>query len=106
MERVARTLDRIVPGPFDRREELIANVFISRTRPLAGPVYVKEGFGGSDEEVVVLIPLEKWDAGNGLFCAAQVSLGQDICLGGSEPITFPGTGGCLMIVFFMRLPRA
>lgn len=104
MERVARHLHRRVPESVQNRRELVTKVFVCRTRRTATAGWLEGGFGESDEEVVVLLALEKWDVNNGLFCTGQVNAGQDICLSGSEPVQFPGTGGCLVVVFFMNMP--
>lgn len=63
------------------------------------------GLRGADDTAVVLLPLQEWSTDNGLFCAASMIPGQDICLGGAEGVIFPGTGGCLILLLILKLPR-
>jgi hypothetical protein len=78
---------------------------VCRIRNLGRPTWLLEGLRGADDTAVVLLPLQEWNTGNGLFCNAFVNPGQDICLGGAEEVMFPGTGGCLVLLFILKLPR-
>lgn len=55
---------------------------------------------------MVILPLQLWTLENGLFIDGQVKVGQDISLGGAESVRFPGSGGCLVLLLFLKLPMA
>ena len=79
---------------------------VLRTRLFESPQWLQGGFRGVDEQAVVILPLQDWDFNNGVFCApAEMSPGQDLCLGGLEAVQLSGSGGCLILVFFLPLPR-
>jgi hypothetical protein len=78
---------------------------VLRTRTFESPQWLRGGFRGVDQQAVVILPLQDWNINNGFFCAAEMCVGQDLCLGGREAVQFPGKGGCLMLVFFLPLPR-
>jgi len=103
MMRVGRHLDRSVPNDVESQREYFVGFGIGRIKHLGGPERLYGGLRGVDE-VVVLIPLEEWCVDNGLFCAARIKAGEDICLGGLEEVVFPGTGGCLVLMLFLELP--
>ena len=82
------------------------NFAVLRTRPFVSPQWLQGGFRGVDEQAVVILPLQNWDINNGFFCApAEMRPGQDLCLGGLEAVQLSGSGGCLILVFFLPLPR-
>lgn len=103
LERVAEHLGRHLPE--QNGDELISHWALCRTRPLDGPLRLPDGIRGKEDEALVLIPLERWDARNGLFVDSQIEVGQEICVGGAEPLNFPGTGGCVFILLVLKLPR-
>jgi hypothetical protein len=104
MIRVGRYLDRSVPPDVNSQRECVAGFAVCRIRSVETSGLLQGGIRGVDEGVV-LIPLEVWNVDNGLFCTAQINPGQDICLGGLEEIVMPGTGGCLILLLFLELPR-
>lgn len=81
------------------------NFAVLRIRSLESTEWLQRGFRGLDEQAVVILPLQDWVIANGLFCAAEVRKGQDLCLGGLEAVQLSGSGGCLVLVFFLPLPR-
>jgi hypothetical protein len=67
------------------------------------PCPIPEGLREADE-IVVLIPLEKWNKRNGFFLPdTELSPGQDITLHGRESVTFPGPGGALVVMLSLSL---
>jgi hypothetical protein len=103
--RVTNHLRRSVPEDVKSPKELVVGFAVCRILPLERPECVQGGLRGIDESAVVLIPLQEWSPSNGLFCTGRLILGQDICLGGAEEVVFPGTGGCLVLMLILRLPR-
>jgi hypothetical protein len=103
--RIAQQLGRSTPAHIKSWEELLVGFAVCRIRPLGRPTRVLEGLRGADDTAVVLLPLQKWTASNGLFCTSSIEPGQDICLGGAEEVIFPGTGGCLVLSLILKLPR-
>ena len=54
------------------------------------------------DEIVVLIPLERWSKDNGFFLKdVEMQPGEDICIHGREPVKFPGPGGALVIMLVL-----
>lgn len=82
---------------------------VFRERACDSPVILEDGFRGrgqdQDQKVLVFIPLETWNAENGLFFDGEIVPGQDICFVASEPICLPGTGGCDIVMLILDLPR-
>ena len=105
LTRIAQHLGRIVPEHTKSWEELVVGFAVCRIRPLGRPTWVPRGLRGADDTAVVLLPLQEWSAVNGLFCTTMMVPGQDICLGGAEEVVFPGTGGCLILLLILKLPR-
>lgn len=103
--RVTEHLQRSVPGDVKSTKELVVGFAVCRILPLERPDCVRGGLRGADDNAVVLIPLQEWSPGNGLFCAGRLIPGQDICLGGAEEVVFPGTGGCLVLMLVLEVPR-
>jgi len=103
--RIAQNLGRSTPEHIKSWEELLIGFAVCRTRHLERPTLVLEGLRGADDTAVVLLPLQEWNASNGLFCTSSIKPGQDICLGGAEEVVFPGTGGCLILSLILKLPR-
>lgn len=90
---------------MDNLEDIISSFVVCRIRPLKSAKWLNQGIRGTNEEVVVLIPLETWDSDNGLFCTSQIKPGQYICVEGKEAVQFPGTGGCLVLLLCLKLPK-
>lgn len=105
MTRVTKHLRRAVPGDLANPKQLVVGFAVCRIPASGKPQWVRGGLRGAEDEAVVLIPLQEWSPGNGLFCAGQLIPGQDICLGGAEDVVFPGTGDCLVLMVVLRLPR-
>ena len=105
MERVSRHLHRSVPEGVKSPRELVVGFGVCRIRPLERPDRLRGGLRGADDIAAVLIPLQEWSPRNGLFCETKLIPGQDICLGGAEEVIFPGTGDCLVLMLFLKLPR-
>lgn len=105
MERIGRHLNRRVPADVESQSEQAVSFAVCRIRRVGTSGLLRGGLRGVDE-AIVLIPLEPWNVDNGLFCPAQINPGQDICLGGLEEVAMPGTGGCLILLIFLELPRA
>lgn len=108
VSRVAQYFDRAVPEGPPPFHEILTAYAICRIRAIDGPQYLQHGIRGKSgrEEIVVLLPLQPWTVENGLFIDGQVKVGQDISLGGAESVRFPGTGGCSVLLLFLRLPVA
>jgi len=103
--RVTTHLHRRVPEDIESPKELIVGFAVCRIQSSEEPYWVRGGLRGAEDDAVVLVPLQEWSPGNGLFCTGRLIPGQDICLGGAEEITFPGTGDCLVLMLILRLPR-
>jgi hypothetical protein len=105
VEQIGRHLNRRVPADVEDQSEQVVSFAVCRIRGVGTSGLLPGGLRGVDE-AVVLIPLELWNVDNGLFCPAQINPGQDICLGGLEEVAMPRTGGCLILLIFLELPRA
>ena len=99
LKRVATALGRSV-----EECEVFAYVFC-RMKALESVHVLRSGLLVKEEEIAVMIPLETWNSSNGLFADIELSPGQDICVGGSEQLVLPGTGGCRVIILCLRKPR-
>lgn len=106
VKRVTTHLHRRFPGDVKSPKELVVGFAVCRIQSSDKPYWVRGGLRGGEDDVVVLMPLQEWSAGNGLFCTGRLVPGQDICVGGTEEIAFPGTGDCLVLMLILRLPRA
>ena len=105
VERVSRHLHRSVPEDVKSPRELVVGFGVCRILPLERPDRLRGGLRGADDIAAVLIPLQEWSPRNGLFCETKLIPGQGICLGGAEEVIFPGTGDCLVLMLFLKLPR-
>lgn len=94
ISRVANLLNRSIPST-DNLEDIISSFVVCRIRSLKSVEWLNQGIRGTNEEVVVLLPLETWGSDNGLFWPSQVKPGQYMCVEGNEAVPFPGTGGLL-----------
>ena len=103
MERVAKALGRTLEDGTGGPDVLTA-YGVCRTKTLGSVQALQKGIREIEEEIVVLIPLDTWDNRNGLFVDTKLDPGQDICVGGSEQITWPGTGGCRLILLCLKIP--
>jgi hypothetical protein len=105
LDRVAGLLDRTVPDDVKSWRGHNVNFAVLRVKSFESPQWLRDGFRGVDEQAVVVLPLQNWNINNGFFCVAEMSPGQDICLGGREEVQLSRNGGCLILVFFLPLPR-
>jgi hypothetical protein len=103
--RVTKHLHRSVPKNVNSLKELMDGFAVCRVQSSQEPHWMRGGLTGAEDDAVVLVPLQEWSSGNGLFCVGRLIPGQDICLGGAEEVVFPGTGACLVLVLILRLPR-
>jgi hypothetical protein len=103
--RVTNHLRRTVPEDLENPKQLVVGFAVCRIPASGKPQWVRGGLRGAEEDAVVLIPLQEWSPGNGLFCTGRLAPGQDICLGGAEEVVFSGTGDCLVLMLVLRLPR-
>lgn len=108
VSRVAQYFARAVPETPPAFDEIVTAYAICRIRAIDGPQHLQHGIRGISgrEEIVVLLPMQPWTVENGLFIESRVEVGQDISLGGAESVRFPGTGGCPVLLLFLKLPMA
>lgn len=76
-----------------------------RIKPLPEARLLEKGILETDE-ILVLIPLSKWDSTNGLFLDdIHISPGSYVCISGKKAVTFPGSGGAELIMLVLRFDR-
>jgi hypothetical protein len=98
---VQRVADKLGREVKEEGPDLLDSWAAIRMKQLSTPGWLP-GLSNSTQ-IVVLIALSEWNSKNGFFLSdVEMERGEDIILNGGDEIVFPGSGGGLVIIFYLQ----